>query len=45
MSGNPDSSDFLGSMAASSRTRSAAAQATLPANELRARIANLPPAP
>ena len=37
--------DFLGSMAASSRARSAAAQAALPAGELRARIANLPPAP
>ncbi len=37
--------DFLGSMAASSRARSAAAQAALPARELRARIRDLPPAP
>lgn len=39
------SADFLGSMAASSRARSAAAQAVLPAPELHARIADLPPAP
>jgi indole-3-glycerol phosphate synthase len=45
MSGNPGGPDFLGSMAASSRARSAAARATFPASELRARIANLPPAP
>ena len=37
--------DFLGSMAASSRARSLAAQAQLPARELRARIAGLPAAP
>ena len=37
--------DFLSNMAASSRARSAAAQAELPARELRARIADLPPAP
>lgn len=37
--------DFLAGMAASSRARSAAAQAKLPARELRARIADLPPAP
>ena len=37
--------DFLSGMAASSRARSAAAQATLPARELRARIAELPRAP
>lgn len=34
--------DFLASMAASSRARSAAAQAKVPARELRARIADLP---
>jgi len=39
------SADFLGSMAASSRARSAAAQAQLPERELRARIAGLPAAP
>ena len=39
------SGDFLGGMAASSRLRSAAAQVSLPARELRARIADLPPAP
>jgi indole-3-glycerol phosphate synthase len=39
------SADFLEGMAASSRARSAAAQARLPENELRARIADLPPAP
>ena len=39
------SGDFLESMAASSRARSAAAQAKLPERELRARIADLPPAP
>jgi indole-3-glycerol phosphate synthase len=37
--------DFLAAMAASSRARSAAAQARLPASELRARIADLPAAP
>jgi indole-3-glycerol phosphate synthase len=37
--------DFLGSMAASSRARSAAAQAVQPARELRARIQDLPAAP
>ncbi len=37
--------DFLGSMAASSRARSHAAQAQLPERELRARIASLPAAP
>ena len=40
-----DAGDFLAGMAASSRARSAAAQATLPARELRARIADLPAAP
>jgi indole-3-glycerol phosphate synthase len=39
------SGDFLATMAASSRARSEAAQAQLPARELRARIADLPPAP
>ena len=39
------SGDFLGAMAASSRARSAAAQAALPARELIARIADLPPTP
>jgi indole-3-glycerol phosphate synthase len=39
------SGDFLAGMAASSRARSAAAQAKLPARELRARIAGLPAAP
>ena len=39
------SADFLSGMAASSRDRSAAAQAKLPARELRARIADLPRAP
>jgi indole-3-glycerol phosphate synthase len=39
------SEDFLAAMAASSRVRSAAAQAQLPEKELRARIADLPPAP
>jgi len=37
--------DFLAGMAESSRARSAAAQARLPAQELRARIADLPAAP
>jgi len=37
--------DFLSGMGASSRARSAAAQAALPERELRARIADLPPAP
>jgi len=37
--------DFLAGMAASSRARSTAAQAVLPARELRARIAGLPAAP
>jgi len=39
------SGDFLAGMAASSRARSADAQARLPARELRARITDLPPAP
>jgi len=39
------SGDFLESMAASSRARSAAAQATLPERELRARVADLPAPP
>ena len=39
------SGDFLSDMAASSRARSAAAQAHLSARELRARIADLPAAP
>ena len=39
------SGDFLSEMAASSRSRSAAAQARLSARELRARIANLPATP
>ena len=38
-------SDFLAGMAESSRARSAAAQAAVPAHELRARSADLPPAP
>ncbi len=37
--------DFLAGMAASSRERSEAAQASVPARELRARIADLPAAP
>jgi indole-3-glycerol phosphate synthase len=37
--------DFLAAMAASSQARSAAAQARIPARELRARIADLTPAP
>jgi indole-3-glycerol phosphate synthase len=37
--------DFLAGMAAASRARSLAAQAVTPARELRARIADLPPAP
>jgi len=37
--------DFLSGMAASSRARSAAAQAVTPARELRARIADLPATP
>jgi indole-3-glycerol phosphate synthase len=40
-----DPGDFLAGMAASSRARSAAAQAAQPARELRARIAELPAAP
>ena len=40
-----EGADFLAGMAASSRARSAAAQAATPAKELRARIADLPPAP
>jgi indole-3-glycerol phosphate synthase len=40
-----EAGDFLSGMAASSRARSAQAQATLPARELRARIADLSPAP
>ena len=39
------SGDFLESMAASSRARSATAQATLPERELRARVADLPAPP
>jgi len=39
------SGDFLANMAASSRARSLAAQALLPARELRARIVDLPAAP
>jgi indole-3-glycerol phosphate synthase len=39
------SEDFLATMAASSRARSAAAQTRVPEPELRARIADLPPAP
>jgi indole-3-glycerol phosphate synthase len=39
------SADFLAAMAASSRGRSAAAQAQLPERELRARVADLPAAP
>jgi indole-3-glycerol phosphate synthase len=39
------SGDFLTGMAASSRARSQAAQAALPARELRARLADLPAAP
>jgi indole-3-glycerol phosphate synthase len=39
------SGDFLATMAAASHARSAAAQTQLPARELRARIAELPPAP
>jgi indole-3-glycerol phosphate synthase len=39
------SGDFLEGMAASSRARSAAAQAQVPERELRARIADLPAAP
>ena len=38
------SADFLAQMAASSRARSSAAQASIPARELEARIADLPPA-
>jgi indole-3-glycerol phosphate synthase len=45
MSGNSPPGDFLAGMAASSRARSAAAQARLPARELRARIADLPASP
>jgi indole-3-glycerol phosphate synthase len=45
VSERPVSEDFLAAMAASSRVRSAAAQAQLPEKELRARIADLPPAP
>src|SRR4029079_11032739 len=40
-----NSGDFLANMAASSRVRSLSAQAVTPARELRARIADLPPAP
>jgi len=39
------SEDFLGNMAAASRARSLNAQGITPARELRARIADLPPAP
>jgi indole-3-glycerol phosphate synthase len=45
VSERPVSEDFLAGMAALSRVRSSAAQARLPAKELRARIADLPPAP
>jgi indole-3-glycerol phosphate synthase len=37
--------DFLANMAASSRARSLSAQALTPARELRARVADMPPAP
>jgi indole-3-glycerol phosphate synthase len=39
------SADFLAGMAAASRARSRSAQAQLPEHELRARMADLPPAP
>jgi len=39
------SGDFLATMAASSRARSAAAQAKISESELRARVADLPPTP
>jgi indole-3-glycerol phosphate synthase len=39
------SDDFLAAMAQSSRARSAAAQDRLPASTLRARVADMPPAP
>jgi indole-3-glycerol phosphate synthase len=45
LSAAPAVADFLAGMAASSRARSAAAQARLPAGELRARLAGLPAAP
>jgi indole-3-glycerol phosphate synthase len=41
----PAPGDFLAGMAASSRARSSAAQAKASARELRARIADMPPAP
>lgn len=44
-SGAAAAGDFLAGMSASSRARSAAAQARLPENELRARLRDLPPAP
>jgi indole-3-glycerol phosphate synthase len=45
MTSAPPVGDFLAGMAASSRARSAAAQALLPERELRARLRDLPPAP
>jgi indole-3-glycerol phosphate synthase len=45
MTAAPPVGDFLAGMAASSRARSAAAQALLPERELRARLRDLPPAP
>lgn len=45
MSAAPDAGDFLAGMAASSRARSAAAQAKLPARELRARLRDADVAP
>ncbi len=45
MSAAPAAADFLAGMAASSRARSAAAQAKLPERELRARLSGLPAAP
>jgi indole-3-glycerol phosphate synthase len=45
MTSAPPVGDFLAGMAASSRARSAAAQAVLPERELRARLRDLPPAP
>jgi indole-3-glycerol phosphate synthase len=45
LSAAPAAGDFLAGMAASSRARSAAAQARLPERELRARLAGLPAAP
>jgi indole-3-glycerol phosphate synthase len=45
MSANSARGDFLAAMAAASRARSAAAQAAVASRELRALIADLPPAP